>query len=1345
MANAQKIDEIIDEKAFQEWERFIATLSVGQTRMAELVVETDKLNKNIGNATSLSNFTKSADSASIALEKLRQEQAKTTIANERAAQAELRTIEVTERKAKKDAEAAIAAEKKAAATIAAAEKAQKAEEAALAATEKAARRKIEVDKIMADGVKDLAKHQEDASLQNVRNLKEEERAQQANAASAVSAQARHREVSEAVKGSTVAVEQQTAAYSQYRRSLEDTIRDTMVLKKELSDAKLELKDTSESYGMSSSKALELNKTVAELSSMLAANNMEIKRMTRENISAKGSMDELENQLNSLRVAYRQLSEEERNTSEGAKDLLAEITKLDAEFKKQKKSIGQAQDDVGNYAAIWDSVPGPINQVLNSLGAIDKETKKVSFASITNGLKDLTRQAWAFVKTPIGAAIAALTVVVSGAKLWYDYNKGLEQATKLTHQLTGETGDAARTIRDRLMATSETFGKDFKAVMLSANGLAKEYGLTFAEATEQINTAFIKGADSSGTLLANIDRYAPQMRAAGLSAEEFTAVLVQNQKEGIFGDKGLASIKEGSLRLREMTDKTRAALGDIGIDVNKMQKDLLSGNITMFDAIQTVSGEMGKFSDNSKEVGAVLTQVFRGAGKEAGLGYLKSLKDINTEQDANLDNLSNIEKAQLLQLNATEELNREYSALFDTTGGGFELLMADLKVITTGWMVSLLKSLRGVYNWFVDIYNESVLFRGVIETIPLVFGVVWDAAKGLFSAIGIGVKGLGSVIKDVLTGNFSDIGESWKKTLTEMEANDKTFTDRLRNRVGTAMTNTRGGRIARLDNYDISGEAGPGNPVTGGQGTVGSAAEDAKRQKAIDKAAKARQALDNRLSALAKARLEEEKRFSDESMRYSDMVVKDELNNFHDRMDNLSEYYEVAKEAIQLQKRIELTELQTLSNEATKLRTEGKIAEYDAVLALIELKEREARDNAVKNAELLDDEVRATTLQLLRDRYAAEADLSVEAMEQRIADEQLVLAQQFGQGLINEREYQEEKLAIQKEASVAYIENEIAQLEQIIALGKDKGVDVRELEKNLAKLQLELSKEVGDQQIDDIERVLEKEKEAAEIRKGLYKDIADASFELFDTLLGNQITNVEKEIEQNNEAKERELEMLDSSTRTKEDKAAQAFIIEQNYASKEEELHRKKVQAERKQAIFNKAQAVLNIGLSTGMAIARAFADWPFPVSAGIAATVGALGAVQLAGVLAQPLPQYYTGTDSSKGGPAHVGERGRELFITPDGKLGITPNRDTIMNLEEGTKIFNSNETKRILQSSGERNGSSYSLDLSKVIDSQNKSSKNIIDALKNRPEQKTILTERGLRYVYSNGRGWSNYLKRNL
>lgn len=62
------------------------------------------------------------------------------------------------------------------------------------------------------------------------------------------------------------------------------------------------------------------------------------------------------------------------------------------------------------------------------------------------------------------------------------------------------------------------------------------------------------------------------------------------------------------------------------------------------------------------------------------------------------------------------------------------------------------------------------------------------------------------------------------------------------------------------------------------------------------------------------------------------------------------------------------------------------------------------------------------------------------------------------------------------------------------------------------------------------------------------------------------------------------------------------------------------------------------------------------------------------------IPQYAKGTGGHPGGLAILGDgKKKELFITPDGQMGMSPATDTLMNLPKGTTVLSGDKTQKLL------------------------------------------------------------------
>lgn len=175
-------------------------------------------------------------------------------------------------------------------------------------------------------------------------------------------------------------------------------------------------------------------------------------------------------------------------------------------------------------------------------------------------------------------------------------------------------------------------------------------------------------------------------------------------------------------------------------------------------------------------------------------------------------------------------------------------------------------------------------------------------------------------------------------------------------------------------------------------------------------------------------------------------------------------------------------------------------------------------------------------------------------------------------------------------------------------------------------------------------------------------LGDVSSNIFDA----NISNIEAQLEESENFYNRQYELAEGD-------ALKQDLIRQEQEIKRKELDEKLKKEKVKQAKADKAFSILQIGLSTAVAIMKAYAQLG-PIAGSASATViGILGAVQIAAVAAKPIPKYEKGTNFHPGGNALVGERRAEVIEEP-GKSPYIISQPTILPLKRGTRVIASLE-----------------------------------------------------------------------
>ena len=519
------------------------------------------------------------------------------------------------------------------------------------------------------------------------------------------------------------------------------------------------------------------KKLAELKLAQQEANQINKLIVKINQSAEGSYNRLSAQYSLNKIYLNNMTKAERENTEEGRKLVAQTKEIYEEMKRLQEATGKFQLNVGNYTEASDAIiaygdklketlglNSAFGESLLALGRGGAESKAV-FTAIGDGAKALGKTLLGLLSNPVFLAIAGIAAAGAAFKWWYDYNAGLVEATRLTQQFTGKSGDDLKAFRNEVQAVADSFNADFRETLIATNALSKQFGISANEALQLVKDGFLSGADANGEFLDTLKEYPAYFKEAGISADQFVAIVAQTNKMGIFSDKGVDAIKEANLRLREMTTATAAALDGIGISSEQVQKDLQTGTKTTFDVIQDVSAKLAELPDNAATVGAAIADIFGDPGEDAGLQYLRTLKDISTNMDEVKGKAGVLAQLQEEQLQSQIELQNALSGLFDATGGNFKTLTTQAKVFVNQGLTAIIKGVIDVVNYLIELYNESVLIRAIWNGIVAGFKTTFDTLGNLFGFFIDIVKATGTALKGAFTLDFDEV----KKGLADYAA------------------------------------------------------------------------------------------------------------------------------------------------------------------------------------------------------------------------------------------------------------------------------------------------------------------------------------------------------------------------------------------------------------------------------------------------------------------------------------------------------------------------------------------------------------------------------------------------
>jgi len=430
-------------------------------------------------------------------------------------------------------------------------------------------------------------------------------------------------------------------------------------------------------------------------------------------------------------AYKKLTDETRDLKNESKRLGAEILSLERNGKKNTKeyrALEKQYKQVTKAARMGDDQLKKLDKTVG-----DNFRNVGNYKSALNGLSN---------------AFGTLGIALGGGAILggiVNLNRELSKATNTARTFFDTTEEGSKAIAEEASIIAKVYNKEVNEVLKSANALSKEFGITGAEALEEINRGFEKGADVSGEFLSQITEYSTQLRLAGLSADESIAIITQTQREGVFSDKGVDAIKEAVISIREMTPATVEALEAIGMSSEEIQKDISSGTKSYFDVVQEISTRTKEIGENTSEAGTILADVFRGAGEDAGR-FIFELGEINK----NIDDLADQNKG---LDGAIQNLTRSwYDFIYgvNDAGGALDKFSVVINFVAEnlGTIFSILTKLAGLYLVFIA--RQKILNSGIIDYTRNLFKAS-TAQKGLNNSINessTGARKFGKSLKNI---------------------------------------------------------------------------------------------------------------------------------------------------------------------------------------------------------------------------------------------------------------------------------------------------------------------------------------------------------------------------------------------------------------------------------------------------------------------------------------------------------------------------------------------------------------------------------------------------------------------
>lgn len=611
-----------------------------------------------------------------------------------------------------------------------------------------------------------------------------------------------------------------------QQELRELERATSDLSKEMKARQNRMLDLEAAGKKETAEYKNLQAEVRSYSKLIADNNKKLRELRSAMDVNAMTMSQLKKQAKELQTALN-------NTSKAANP--QEYERLASELRTVNGRISDLKRDA---SGLGESMGKESTGIMGKFEGM--------FSSISGG--------WTKLVGVATAAVASISAAIEGAKWFYNYNMEIEEAQRLTREFFNIQGDELVHTQSQISALAEQFGKDYKEVLGTVESLTNQYGISTAEAINVIKDGLQAGADLNGTFLSQIQQYGPAFSDAGASVKDLVASITQT-RSGIFNEAGMGLIQTATNRIRTMSSATQSALNSIGISSKQLEADLISGKTSILEAIKMISGKIKELPENSMQVGQVMKAVFGKTASNEGMKLVKTLADMSTNMEELKGVTGEYGELQREQVEAQAELNEKMSKFFGLGENGFDEITMKAKIFGVKALSKIIDYTVKIINYFIDLYNESKVFRAGIENIKNNFKSAWEVFKFGVNLVIDGFKGMGRMAKawskviegafsfdvDKITTGIKGLWDAYKDTWTEIGQDAKKMAMNVRDNFIDAIKNTGSNKkVAHLSvdvSSDTKGHSSSQGGLSGSHNTIENGVKDPKVKKTKTKTKK----------------------------------------------------------------------------------------------------------------------------------------------------------------------------------------------------------------------------------------------------------------------------------------------------------------------------------------------------------------------------------------------------------------------------------------------------------------------------------------------------------------------------
>jgi len=321
-------------------------------------------------------------------------------------------------------------------------------------------------------------------------------------------------------------------------------------------------------------------------------------------------------------------------------------------------------------------------------------------------------------------------------------------------------EALAAVTEQAVILAEASGLDLPVATEALAKSMNQFNIPAEKAGDVINTLAAgskEGAEAIPGLTEGIKVMGTAANMAGISLEESVGLIETLAEKGLTGAKAGMQLRNVILKLQSGVDDTNPAI----VGMSKALENLGNKNLSATELTKM-------FGLESQTAAAILIK-----NADKFKSYTEAVTGTNVAFEQQSTKVDTIKGRWKGLMSAIEGKILVGSKFTDSIKAGLVFLTNKIPQVFEAFR-KIRNAVVSVINYFIDLYNESVAFRAIIQGIIFVVKTMFAYVKMMASDLISIFVGVGQVIKDVFTLNFKDIGEHARDAFDKIKQNSVDF-------------------------------------------------------------------------------------------------------------------------------------------------------------------------------------------------------------------------------------------------------------------------------------------------------------------------------------------------------------------------------------------------------------------------------------------------------------------------------------------------------------------------------------------------------------------------------------------